>query len=214
MALTTVQMHDYFAQLIDEVATGRFSTVQIDRFLNLSILDIVDDRIDNIKNDKPYGVQSVQRVRDELRTIVKTTTTLTIATTAFEPDYIISYPTDYRYGLLLEVSIGGVMYTSVPKTYDWIGGNKFNPHTKPSPTRVRHIESDDKINVYTGGGVIASGQLIYVKNPTTVSFTTPTNTDLPGNLHEEIVRKASVMALQQMEDINKAVGIEKDEQNS
>lgn len=197
--MTTQEMHDLLDILIDEVNTGRFLDAEKDRVLNLAINDVVDDRISPLKLDKKYSIESAMRVRDELRSLIKVDTGVTVGASTYEADNLITLPADHRYSLLLYTTIAGVKRVALPKNHDWLGGNFDNPHTKPSAERTKWIEIDDKIAVFAGGNTIASAELHYVKNPATIELGV-TNPDIPVSLQEEVVRKAASILQGIMED--------------
>ena len=70
MFRTVIEMHQDLDLLIDKVQTPRFTSPEKDRVLNYAQDRIIQDRYDNIKRDTGYSFQSLQRVRDEMRTLV------------------------------------------------------------------------------------------------------------------------------------------------
>lgn len=197
--MTTQEMHDLLDILIDEVNTGRFLDAEKDRVINLAIKDIVDDRVSPLKIPKRYSVESAMRIRDELRSLVKVDTGVTIGAASFEADSEITLPADHRYSLLLYTTVSGTKRVALPKNHDWLGGNFDNPHTKPSAERVKWIEIDDKIAVFAGGNTVTAAELHYIKVPADVELGV-TNPDIPVHMQEEVVRKAASILQGIMED--------------
>lgn len=152
-----------FDQLLDEVNTTRIDIPEFLRLINLAKNDIVDSRIDPIKNPRSQGIylQAVQRIREELRTLVKKQSPIT------ESSDVITLPTDYKHYLLLKVEVDGIISTGKPITYDWLGANEDNPHTKPSDDRIKFIETVNGIELYRGSGTIDANDstLHYIKEP-------------------------------------------------
>jgi hypothetical protein len=170
------KMHEMFDQLLDEVATTRIDIPEFINLINLASLDIVKGRIDPIKEgNSPIYLQSVQRVREELKNLVKDTI-ITLS-----GDNIV-LPADYFHYLLLRLSIGGVLVTAKPVTFDWLGANLDNPFVKPTDSRVKFIEIGTQLKTYKGSGTIsaANSRLNYISKPTdvlwddTVNFTSAT----------------------------------------
>jgi hypothetical protein len=162
------QMQVLFDQLLDEVATTRIDIQEFIRLIKLATNDIVDHRIDPIKDPRSSGIyiQAVQRIREELRTLVKEDASISIT------NDILAYPTDYKHYLLLQLDIDSVNQVAVPVTFDWLGANLGNPHTKPTDERVKFIEKNAGIELYRGTGTISTGdsRFEYIALPTEVSW--------------------------------------------
>jgi len=146
--MNIVESYNLFKQLLDEVATTR---IDIQEFINLYKLaesDIIENRIDPIKNPRSKNIylQSVQRVREELKTLVKEATVKTIT------NNIWSYPSNYKHYLLFQLNIDNEIKTARPITFDWLGANFENPHTSPNDNRVKFIEKSTGIEFYRGTG--------------------------------------------------------------
>ena len=156
-------MQKLFDLLLDEENTTRVEIEDFVQLINLATNDVVDSRIDPIKNARSRGIylQAVQRVREELRTLVKEATVKTIT------NNIWSLPTNYKHYLLIKLDIAGIVQTTRPVTFDWMGANEDNPHTKPSDTRVKFIEKSTGIEFYYGGGAYteSNSRFEYIAEP-------------------------------------------------
>lgn len=156
------KMHQLFQDFIDEYQTGRASIRVRDNMINLAITDIVSDRAEQIKVQKPYSIQSGQRVRDELSPIL----ILDYSPTFSSPNII--RPANYYRLTRVKVQVDGVEKEAFPVTEDWLISNRDNPYTKPSDDRVRYIEHSGGIKIIAGSGVLTSPVIDYVKEPKTV----------------------------------------------
>ena len=112
-------MQELFDLLLDEQATTRIDIQEFIKLVNIATTDIVDARIDPIKNPASTGIylQAVQRVREDLRTLVKEDSVKTITANIW------SHPSDYKYYLLFQLEIDGEIQIAKPVTFDWLGAN-------------------------------------------------------------------------------------------
>jgi hypothetical protein len=134
------------------------------------------DRYDNIRKDTGYSFQSVQRLRDELRSLI-------ISSALIPTGNIITYPADYRHELLLQVTIDGEVKGSRPTTYDELESIRMNPFEKPDIDHVRHLESGQNAEIFYGTfGVFSTSTLHYIKQPVDVFRGTTPITASPSAL--------------------------------
>lgn len=121
------------------------------------------DRYNNIKQQKFYSFQFIQRVRDDLRTLVKV---LPITPSG----NLISYPSDYRHEVSFDAVIDGSQVSSRAVTYNELRIAAKNSFQEPTVAYPVHYEDQNGINVEFGGtGTFSSGILTYLKAPTQVS---------------------------------------------
>jgi hypothetical protein len=161
------EKYTLFKQLLDEVLTTRVDIQEFVSLTNLAINDIVQSRIDPIKDAQSSGIyiQSVQRVREELKFLIKESPITLVGN-------VIQYPDDYKHYLLLRIFISNVLVTAKPVTFDWLGANLDNPHTKPSDTRIKFVEKNTGIELYKGSSAITAGtsRLEYIAEPIKVEW--------------------------------------------
>ncbi len=137
--------------------------LHIDQAINIAINDFIEDRYDNIKKargSRNYYFQAVQRVRDELRTLVKSATIVPV-------NSIISLPSDYRHEAGLEVVINGNQVHSIGILYNELSKRKQNYFLKPTDADPFHYESELGITVEAETPPTSS-VLYYLKKPATV----------------------------------------------
>lgn len=162
--MNALQMRLRIDELNDRVKSPRFTDDKYYSAINQAIQMTINDRIDNIKDKKRYSVQSIQRVRDELYTLI-------IAGTAIVPvSDIIAYPANYYHYLQLNCVIGGVTSYARPTDYNRVGPLLDNSWKKPSDTKPYYIEVGTGLKVLHGTGTFTSGILDYIKIPNTVSI--------------------------------------------
>ena len=80
--MNAVQLRERIDELIDRTKSARFTDKQYYNAINGAITKIVKDRIAPIRVPRKYSVQSAQRVRDELYTLIPAPLTGSIADVA------------------------------------------------------------------------------------------------------------------------------------
>ncbi len=166
--MNAIQMLDMVSFLNDRVSSPRFSDASIMQAINSSITSIVEDRLDNIKKAKRYSFEQVQRVRDELYTLIPPTLTIV------PMGNTVAYPTTgngYNYFLKLECVIGGVITLTRPTSYGESGTLEENPFKRPSNVKTYFDQSRSGFVIKRGAtGSFTSALLDYVENPDTVTI--------------------------------------------
>tara|TARA_R110002012_G_C11629287_1_gene609659 strand:- start:555 stop:1199 length:645 start_codon:yes stop_codon:yes gene_type:complete len=214
MFRTVAQMHQDINFLIDKVKTPRFESFEIDRALNMAQDRIIQDRYDNIKRDTGYSFQSLQRVRDELRTLITELPYIAVVAN-IGGYYTFNLPSDYRHEILLQGNINAVTTTSIPIDYDTFGVAEEDPFGNFTEEYPRHIETGAKeVRVYTGNGTLFFMALSYIKNPAAIDLDTGTNSELPGLLHDELENLAASILNGTVEDYPKYQLLEKESKES
>ena len=263
MAKNAIQMRKSMDALIDRVRNPRFEDDRYYDAINQAIARIRDDRTENIKDPKTYSVEAVQRVREELDTLV--VDELVIVPVAS----VIAKPADYYHYLSLDVTIDGVESYARPTTHGKLGPLKRSPFKKPSTIKpyYLHISTGIKVEFCTTDSFTTS-LLSYIKNPakvtigneadkitpasgnltngvtyyvyedtthngiqrfegeTFVAIAAPivggivinasdvTDSDLPGRIHEEVIRLAASIMMGSDEDYNKKIDLQRDNAQS
>ena len=192
------EMHNRVDLLMDRVNSPRFRSGDKDSAINMAIERIVRDRYDNLKIQKKYSFESAQRVRDELRTLIKEEEITTIDDNKF------TIPEDYRHEINLFVTINDKSTVSRPTNYDELGPLLSSPFERPSYISPVHLEIGSDIKVYFGdSGSFTKAKISYIKNPTTVSLSSSIDSDIPISLHEEIVKVAASILSGTVQDLNR-----------
>ena len=172
--MNVIQIYEMIRTMLDEHGSPRQDERSLYEAVNFAIEAIVNDRYDNLRIKKPYSFQAIQRVRDELFTLVNRTLNLTMSGDLL--DYtVLNYPSNIRY--LLDMSLklsNGSEYFSTPIEYDTIGPTMRDPNKKPciecTEARVYHNESSTGITFYWGDFYTAvTARFNYLKHPSVAS---------------------------------------------
>lgn len=163
--MDVVQMHNRIEFYIDKSKSPRFqSSFHYDQSLNIAQDALIQDKYDNIKQHKEYAFQVFQKVRDDLRTIVKNVNITPVGN-------LIVYPPDYLYEVGLAVTIGGVQYSSSSITYNQVNIQDNNSFTEQAVDEPTHIEDQNGITVMfgTSNAVFSSAKLSYISIPPVIA---------------------------------------------
>lgn len=161
--MNILQMFDLVAFYNDRESSARFTDESYIKAIISATTKIVEDRIDNIKKAKRYSFESVQRVRDELYTLVP-------PTVAIAPvGNVLPYPADYNYFLKLECTVDGETGYSRPTSYGESGTLQENPFKRPTGTKTYFDQNANGFYIYWGGTAFTGALLDYIKHPIKVS---------------------------------------------
>lgn len=150
----------------------RFTFQEINKAVNDSIMNKLDSIIDS---DKPsgaiFGLDRIQKFRDELYTLIKTSTTVPTVTTTIN-DIItvnhINYPIDYQSFAALSCTIDGNTTYGRDTNYSEIGPILNDSFRKPNNKKPYFLEDATGLKLYRGiGGTFSSASLTYIKIPAT-----------------------------------------------
>lgn len=163
-----VDLEERMMEYVDRARSARFTNLEKDNAINTAIDWFFYDRYDNIKQRKAYSFEFIQRVRDDLRTLIKT---VPLAPSG----NIVSYPSDYRHELSFDIIVNGNQVSCRKVSYDEyriIYSNSFETPTTQYPV---NYEDQNGINVDFGGvGTFTSSVLSYLIHPAKV-FVSNTN---------------------------------------
>ena len=171
--LTTSTATTLIRLLLDKAGSPYFTDAEVSLFLELGIKEFINE------NYKKFELN--QATRDNLRTIVKTSTSLTQT----NPDeFDISSLSDYRHFLSFEVIIGSeIEYVKIVQLDDYLAIKK-DPFNKPSMENILGVIEDNKIKVYKDHvNPITSHTLTYLSwNESSDNIA-----NLPDHTHEDVV---------------------------
>lgn len=168
--MNIIQMIDQVAFLNDREKSARFLDDSYMKAINESIIMILEDRLEPIKKMKRYSFELVQRVRDELYSLIPPTLSIVPAGNT------LAYPADYNYFLKLECVIDGATTLCRPTSYGESGTLPENPFKRPANNKTYFDQYNAGFLIYRAAtGSFTSGKLDYVKNPDTVSIGTDAN---------------------------------------
>ena len=178
--MNIVQIHNKIIARLDQVNTPRFTPFQRDNAINTSIDNLIRYKIDGvIENGKRVSFQKTKKIRDELYTIVKTDDTGLPFT--FADDVVSGLPLDYRYLLLLKITINATAAMSdycIPITYDDVPLLEKNPYMRPSkayPCHFYYVEGANGLRCFygnEGSDAITYAKIDYIAQPAIVNYGT------------------------------------------
>ena len=151
--------------LIDRTKTARFSDAKYYEAINQYTEMLINDRVEAIKMQKPYSVQSTTRLRREISNLIPPT--LNIPAVGNK----IPYPADYFYFLLLQVTINGLKQVCWPTSSNKEGLIELDPFSQTEEDLSYYIEDATGWRIITmQGTTLTSGDLDYVRKPAIVSI--------------------------------------------
>ena len=195
-----------------------FEQEEIDFWLNSAIRKFVKTRYDGL-NVKSTGFEQTQKRIDDLRALVvhysdtnPSASTTFVASGGYSSDLPIEGSglgsEDYWFTLAEEVNIivdavetrVGVVESTIDE-YRSMLDNPFSEH-------ILHYQTAKPIRIFSGNTVelisdsnytIDDYHLTYLKSPDTVVYSTGTDCDLPEHTHDEVVKLAASMMLENIE---------------
>ena len=166
MAKNVVQMHAAIKAKIDFTGNPRHASRDYDKAINEAIEQIVNDRYDNIKKQlaKQYSVESIQRVRDELYTLIVSATITPAADIA-------AYPAaTYKHLLMMSALINTVARPVRARTYDEYQELILNSFAAPDEENPIFLQESTGFKLYYGSGnTLGDVTLYYMKHPAVVN---------------------------------------------
>jgi len=216
-------MHSYFKLEMDKSITAgldlpSFEREEIDYWLNEAIRKFVKTRYSGL-NSKNEGFEQTEKRINDLRTLIKEEF-LTVSSGTTDVDKPNSYKANlsaltYTYWLAIsdEVTIqytklGGGTETKRQGTTQCTADTYRSHIDDPYSEHRLHYESakplrlikENYVELITDGNYsITKYFLRYITKPTEVVYSTVTDCDLPDHTHNEIVKIAASMALENVE---------------
>lgn len=161
--MNVFQMRRRVDQWIDRSKTARHKEIAYWDAINGSIIDFVKDRTEPIRTKRTYSVQSSQRIREELYTLIPSPATGTITSG------IVSRPTGYMYYLLVYATINSEKQLCIPTSYNELGKIEINPFRLPSAIKPYFNENVSGIKIITDiDPTVGTYELHYIKTPDVV----------------------------------------------
>ena len=174
--MNIVQIHERIQRLLDEVATTRFESRDIDSFINGAIENIYRERYDRKRAiNRSDAFQINQRVRDELTMFIKEDDTDNNLSLGTDKVLDLSGLTDYRYLLSIKITVGGIDYDLQPTTYDEknaLWKNPFRRARTGTRPKIYYNEQDNGIEIISEFTVaeIQKTTIDYLSDPIPVYF--------------------------------------------
>lgn len=176
--MNLAEMHDRIDAYLDRSRSPRYTKTIRDMAINTAIDQFVKDRYDNIKRDpRGYSFEIVERVREELFTLVETDYPITIV------GNLTPSPPDFLYHVVTYINTSAGRVLSVLKSYveNDLTANSF---TKPKPTQPIHRRTNTGFifDVGSPASFSGSGQMTYIKYPAKVRWDETVISASPGAL--------------------------------
>jgi len=171
--LTTATAITLARLLLDKAESPYYTDAEITLFLELGIKEFINE------NYKKFEVN--QSTRDNLRTLVRTTSALNQSSANI---FDIAPLTDYRHFLSLEITAGTrVEYVKIVQVDDYLALKK-DPFNRASDDNVLGVMEDNQIKVYRNSSIpITSHILTYLS----WDETSDNIASLPDHTHEDVV---------------------------
>lgn len=150
--------------------TSRFYNIEKNKAMNDAIMKKIDSITDTAKQNQLSGIDRIQKFRDELYTLLKTSTTAATNIGLYNDDVTIdhiNYPADYQTFAALTVTIDNkTTYVRDNMTYNTRGPQLDCSFRKPNNKKPFFLEDATGVLIYRGiGSAITSPKLDYIKQP-------------------------------------------------
>lgn len=180
-----IEMHELFDLELDKHDAPYFNPKEIDLLLNLGQDDFIRERYRDFEKD--------QKKRDDLRTLIKTTSLPAGAS--------VTLPTDYRYLLSVLVTISGKKVNTRLVQIDDLNKILNDPFQKPTDDFPLVLLEGNSLIIKSDTAPIIT-EIKYLKIPIKINGDTNPNgiSDLAEHTHSEVVDFAVKRALLQIED--------------
>jgi len=186
--VNAIQIKNLVETYMDSTRNGRFGLDVISQVVNDAIEKFVMDSFGDVDGKKIYGFQAIQQIRDNLYTLIKSTsptvTTLSNHNTQYYSFGVnhINNPADYYEFVALETLIGGVSTYARPTTYNELGPLLEDTYKHPTNKQPFYLDDSTGYKIYREAtGTLTSATLTYIKTPATYSCGTQSQLIGPGN---------------------------------
>jgi len=149
--------------------TSRYYNIEKNKAVNDAIMKKIDSITDTINSNQLTGIDRLQKYRDELYTLIKTSATAPTNVGAYNDNvYInhVNYPTDYQTFAALTLTVGGNTTYGRETTYNKRGPLLECSFRKPTNKKPYFLEDSTGMLIYKGdSSTITSCKLDYIKQP-------------------------------------------------
>lgn len=206
-------MHQYWKVELDKSAALEFPAFEdeeIDFWLNSYIKKFTKTRYSGL-NSKQQSFEETQKRTDDLRTLISATEISVSATAPISQHpngTFFDLPSNYWFTVGEEAGISVSGTTSRVPVIQCTLDEYPRKVNDPFSEHILHYQSAKPLRIFYRDSVelipdgtysIVYYYLTYIKKPTEVSITTSTDCDLPEHTHDEIVKGAANMALENIE---------------
>lgn len=174
--MNAVQSKQRIEFYIDLTRSARFTFQDYNMAVNDSIYEYVSQQAGRSDQRDPQNVQLIQRIRDNLYTLIKTSNpTITNGTTLVGQYYSsiptnLTLPTDYETYLLLQYTISSITYYARPTSFNELGPLIDDSFNYPTNNMAYYNETTAGLTLWRGSsGTVSSALLTYLKTPNVFS---------------------------------------------
>lgn len=154
--------------------TGRFFNIEKNKAVNDAIMKKIDSITDTVNSNQLTSIDRIQKYRDELYTLLKSSATAATNIGSYNDDvYInhINYPTDYQTFVALTLTISSFTTYARETSYNKRGPLLECSFRKPTNKKPYFLEDTTGVLVYKGDSTtITTCKLDYIKIPATFSM--------------------------------------------
>jgi hypothetical protein len=149
---------------------SRFYFSEVNKAVNDAIKDKLDDIIDGPNAQGMNGIDRIQKFRDDLYTMIKTSTSAPTTTTVINgiiTENHFNFPVDYQTYMSMSATIDGNTTYLRETDYNKVGPLLECSFRKPNNNKPYFLEDNTGLKLYRGvGGTFSSATLTYIKQPT------------------------------------------------
>ena len=160
--MNALEMRESIDQKLDRTKSARYSDAAYYAAINRSQTNILKERVEPIRTKGNYAVQSTERIRAELYTLIPA------PATGVPVSNVVSLPTDYYYYLMMYVTLAGVSQRCKAVSYN--EDVDANPFKKSSAVKPYFNEFTGGLRILSGTSTASAYSLTYIKNPAVVSI--------------------------------------------
>ena len=175
--MNAIQIKERIEFYLDTTRNGRFPFIDMNKAVNDAVRKFINDMFGDIRNRNMYGLQVIQQIRDDLFTLIKTSTLTPTALSNVTTDYgtfgvnHINDPTDYYDFVALMTLISGVQTYARPTSYNELGPLLEDSLKMPTNKRPYYLDDSTGYKIYRGSsGTLTSCDLTYIKTPAVFSM--------------------------------------------
>jgi len=167
--MNAVQMNYAVTFYTNRTYSGRYFNIEINKAVNDAMMKKIDMITDTAKQNQLNGIDRIQKFRDELYTLMKTSATGVTAVGTIN-DIIteehVLFPADYQTFAALTLTIAGNTTYARFTTYGELGPLLQCSFRKPNNKKPSCLEDATGLKIYRGiGGTTSAVKLDYIKQP-------------------------------------------------
>ncbi len=174
--MNAIQILERVYMYMDTTRNARFSFLDYNKAINDAILKFVDDKFGDIQGKNEYGFELLQQIRDDLYTLIKTSSPAVTTLTPVTNDYYTSIvnhvndPVDYYEFVSLQTLISGKTTYVRPTTYAELLPLLEDSFKHPTNKEPYYVDDSTGYQIYRGdSGTLTSATITYIKVPATYS---------------------------------------------